>query len=270
MIGYTIGCGIKYGMGQGMKGNIVTSIDDFVNRRWTDAKRALRELDPDFVSSLESEHCLQLMGLSMPRQYGVEPRPDKSLSTEWHRLLEACHELTMQACSLQMAAVSMTADANRGMSQVEVGKRADYHFRSWFIHGFALAERTEDVIKKTADVYVDVTDDANEVTKRYHAQVTQRVTRRIKDQRNTYAHGGTRSWGSGITEDHLWEGMVTIRVTPKRFLAEFHYPAEADFVTTGKYDGYVEETEKILDCLGSILQELEMDPVIKHCARHEG
>ena len=32
----------------------MATIDDFVNHRWTDAKEALRELDPGFVSKVEA------------------------------------------------------------------------------------------------------------------------------------------------------------------------------------------------------------------------
>ena len=128
------------------------SIDDFVDHRWENAKDALRKLDGDFVSRLESEHRLQTLGLGMPQRYSAGKRPKQLLSKEWHHLLEACSELTMQAWNVQVAATSLTAKANVGMSSYEAGLRADYYFRSWFIHATALTKRTDDVIRKAADV----------------------------------------------------------------------------------------------------------------------
>ena len=236
----------------------MASIDDFVNHRWEDAKEALRKLDSDFVSELESEHRLQTLVLDMPQQYSAGNRPKRLLSRKWHHLLEACLELAMQAWNVRVAATSLTAEANAGLSIYEAGLRADYHFRSWFIHVAALTERTDDVIRKTADVYIAESGRSKELAKRHRTSVKQQITERISRQRNEYMHP-KRSWASGITENQLWEGHVTIGMTPTKFLDEFHYPAQGKNMMVGKYDGYVDETRKILDCVGSILQKFETD-----------
>ena len=234
------------------------SIDDFVDHRWENAKDELRKLDGDFVSRLESEHRLQTLGPGMPQRYSAGKRPKQLLSKEWHHLLEACSELTMQAWNVQVAATSLTAKANVGMSSYEAGLRADYYFRSWFIHATALTERTDDVIRKAADVYIAEPAKSKEVAKRHKTSVYQQITNRIGRQRNDYVHPN-RSWASGITEDQLWEGDVTIGMTPAKFLEEFHYPAQGNDMMAGKFDGYGAETTKILDCIGSILHDLETD-----------
>ena len=149
----------------------MASLDDFVDHRWEDAKEELRKLDSDFVSRLESELRLQTLGLGMPQQYSTGKRPKQLLSKEWHHLLEACSELTMQAWNVQVAATSLTAKANVGMSSYEAGLRADYHFRSWFIHATALTERTDDVIRKAADVYIAEPAKSKEVAKRHKTSV---------------------------------------------------------------------------------------------------
>ena len=41
-------------MRDGQQSAPMATIDDFVNHRWTDAKEALRELDPGFVSIVEA------------------------------------------------------------------------------------------------------------------------------------------------------------------------------------------------------------------------
>ena len=86
----------------------MASLDDFVDHRWEDAKEELRKLESDFVSRLESEHRLQSLGLGMPQRHSAGDRPKRPLSKEWHHLLEACSELTMQAWNVQVAATSLT------------------------------------------------------------------------------------------------------------------------------------------------------------------
>ena len=73
----------------------------------------------------------------------------------------------MQAWNVQVAATSLTAKANVGMSSYEAGLRADYYFRSWFIHATALTERTDDVISKATDVYIAEPAKRKEVANRY-------------------------------------------------------------------------------------------------------
>ena len=203
----------------------MASIDDYVSHRWEDAKEALRKLDGEFVNRSESEHRLQTLGLDMPQLYSAGDRPKRLLSKKWHHLLEACLELTMQAWNVQVAATSLTAKANVGMSSYEAGLRADYYFRSWFIHATALTERTDDVIRKATDVYIAEPAMRKEVAKRHKTSVYQQITNRIDRQRNDYVHA-RRSWAKALTEDQLWEGQVTIGMTPAKFLEEFHYPAQ--------------------------------------------
>ena len=193
----------------------LTTIDVFVNRRWGDAKEVLRGLDGDFVSRLESEQRLQTLGLDMPKAHGVGFTPKKRLSKQWHHLLEACLELTMQAWKVKVAADAMTPEANAELPPHEAGARSDYHFRSWFIHAQALTERASDVIRKTTEVYIAEATNRSEIAKRYTARVRQEISKIVDRQRNDYVHP-RRSWASGITENQLWEGSVAAGVTPNK------------------------------------------------------
>ncbi len=235
------------------------SIDDFVNQRWSDAKEALRQLDKDYVDKIESEDRLQRLELTAPWPSAVTRRPVQELPSEWHRLLEACVEMVSQVSTLQISAASLTADANKGLSPVEAGKRVDYHFRSWFIHADALADRVNEVIKWTTKVYVADHKARAELGKRLQDRVHREVSEWVKKQRNSYVHAGPRSWGSGITEDLLWEGSVAVGMTPQRLLSVHRYPDNGDGVRGGKYSFFVDLTNWILDTLGSILQELEVN-----------
>ena len=242
-------------------------MDDFVNHRWEDAKEALRKLDPDFVKRLESEHRLQTLGLDMPQQYSVGGSPRQLLSKKWHRLLEACLELTMQATYLLTAAQYLSAEANSALSSFEAGKRADYHFRSWFIHAKVLAERAADVISKTTEVYIADPKERPMITKSYKAGVYQEIAKRIKQPRDDYVHAN-RSWARSITEEKLWEGILTLGMTSQRFFDEFRYPDEGGKVKTGEYDLFIPETQRIFDCLGSILQGLELDLISNYSSKY--
>ena len=108
-------------------------------------------------------------------------------------------------------------------------------------------------------VYIADRSGRNEVAKRHKVSACRQVTEQVNRQRNQYAHGTTRSWASGITEDQLWEPHVVVGMTPPRFLDEFRYPAQGNNIISGKYDGYVGATKRIHDCLGGILQQLEGD-----------
>lgn len=237
----------------------MASIDDFVESRWTDAKATLAKLDQDFVSKVESEVRLQAAGLTTPWEpKGESRKPLRRLSSEWHRLLEACLELTMQEAILRVAADGLTRDATRRRSQVEIGKQGDYHFRSWFVHATTLTERVDDVINWTTKVYVVDRKVRSRINKRHQGQVYQQVTNQISRQRNSFVHS-SRSWAKAMTEEELWEAHVAAGMTPRSFLDELHHPAGGEQLISGKYDQFVALTEDLCDCLGSILQDLELE-----------
>ena len=237
----------------------MASIDDFVKHRWADAKVALAKLDQDFVSKVESEVRMQAAGLTTPWQpEGESRRPVRRLSSKWHRLLEACLELTMQESILRMSAYSLISDPNREGELVDIGRQSDYHFRSWFVHATTLTERVDEVIDWTTRVYVAHREACSGMTKRHQGQVYQQVTKQTIRQRNSFVHR-SRSWARAMTEEELWESHVAAGMTPQSFLDELHYPAGGEQLISGRYDKFVTLTEEMCDCLGSILQALESE-----------
>ena len=235
------------------------SIDDFVNQRWSDAKATLRQLDKDYVDKIESEVRLQALRLTTPWLSDVRRRPVQELSSEWHRLMEECLEATMQVSTLQLSADSLTADANNGLSHTEAGRRVHYHFRSWFIHAKALAESVNAIIKLTTEVYIADQRVRTELVKRLRGRVCREVSEWVGKQRNSYVHATPESWASGITEDRIWEFSIAVGMIPQKFLHDFHYPDCGDKVRGGEYSFFIDRTNWILDTLGSILQELEVN-----------
>ena len=244
----------------------MVTIEDFVSHRWEDAKAELKKRDPEFVGKAESEHRLNKLGLYAPQHpLGIEDFSIRRLSKPWHRLLEACFELTMQAEHVETAAVYLTACANRQLAHIEIGKRSSYHLRSWFIHAHTLGERTQSVIQKTAQVYVPDPKSVNKLASLYGKRAYQDIIGPIRSRRNQYAHGKTdqsRSWAKGITEDEGWEGLVAIGMTPQMHRTEFGYPTEANDVLSGKYEHFMDATTEIFGIVGSILHDLEAEIVV--------
>ena len=237
----------------------MASIDDFVYHRWADAKEALRELDPDFVRKLESTVRLQQSGLTPPWSPAmVERKPKQLLSREWHRLLEACHGLTMEALLLQGTAVDLTAATNTCLQPVESGRRFFHHLTSWFVQAITLTEYADKVIGSTVEVYLADCAKRATLVKFYQGRVYQEITKPIEKARNEFVHVKARPWaGRTITEDPGWEPSVAGGLTPQQALVKDIYPCFGDKVKSGEYNLFLTETTSILDCLGSILQELE-------------
>ena len=237
----------------------MASIDDFIKHRWEDAKEALRGLDGEFVSKLESQCRLESLGLRMPRLYSVaQKKPMRLLSTEWHRLLGSCMELSTQTRNVQVAANGVTSEANSSLTSYEAGLRSTYYVRSWFIHANALAERAHDVIEKSVEAYISDSTAASEIRNRNQKTLRDQVFNEIKKLRNEFVHA-TGSEADELTKQQLWEGLVTIGMTPERILDEFFYEPQGRKAIQGQWDIVSNSTMLLLDFIGFILNDLEAD-----------
>ena len=177
----------------------MNTIDDFVNRRWHDAKYTLRRLDSRFVDKVEYTVRLQSVGLSTPRSPNSEDTPRQRLSKRWHQLLEACLELTIEASRLQVSTQSLGTDAYLGMLPVDVGQRVDYHLSSWVTHAVTLSDRVKEVITRTVETYMGDGETAKTLSKRYREHVEQEITKsgerpNLRSLRKEFVHGNQRSW----------------------------------------------------------------------------
>ena len=239
------------------------SINDFVDNRWTDAKEELKKLDPDFVRRVEETIRLQHIGLEA---LDFEPGPRARLPKEWHRLLEDCYELVMQATVLQTAIDCFIDDSRRGLPTTEVGRRFEYHMHSWFIHANTLAERTQSVIDKTTRLHISDCKAATQIVGRHRTAVYNQVTKEVEGIRNRVSHGTTRSWAQAVTTNNLWEPAVAAGMTPQVSVDSFVYPGRGEATKSGRYDVYVDHTKMVLVRLGAILHELEED-IARHNAQ---
>ena len=136
-----------------------------------------------------------------------------------------------------------------------------------------MAERTKDVIRKTAEVYTSDRVDASALADRHCSSVEQLVERHrvqfqaegtISELRHEYAHGNKPSWASGITksdDDHecLWETFLARDLTPRRRLEEGFFLTIGRETISGKYNSAVEDTKDVFDRVALVLQDLERD-----------
>ena len=236
----------------------MNTIDDFVDRRWQDAKSTLRRLDSGFVERVESTVRLQSAGLAAPWQLDIAEAPRQRLSKQWHRLLKACLDLAMEVSRLQVAAEGLRADAYREMAPIDVGQRAEYHLSSWFTRAVTISERTKEVIEQTVKTYLADGEPTKKLIRQYEERVDQEC-RRYKTLRNDFVHATPSSLASAVTADDLWEANVAGGMTPQMFLDEFRYPDECDRLRAGRYAVVATETAFLCDALGSILGSLEND-----------
>ena len=225
------------------------SIDDFVNKRWADAKDKIRELDPSFVDEFESS--------DYPQELISSRVPGQRLSKKWRRLLEACLSLTDQAYIVVMATHYLNALVSEDLSPLLAGRQAVYHEYSWIIHINTLCERVDCVIKRATETYVPDHKIRTAIEKR-HRETVRVVRENVRELRNEMAHGDSRVGVERITNDRLWEGLIAAGLTAQVFLDEHHYPNMGDMVkdTEGKW---YPKTALYLQQLGAILGELEKD-----------
>ena len=251
------------------------TIGDFVSNREADALEELIELDPDFVEVVSSTVRLQNLDLSTAEQFfglytpseGWRPvhpvesianlRPRQPLSKKWHTLLEACYELTTQVSILLEAADYIMSETSEGMPLVELGKRNVYHWRSWFIHAIALAERVNGIIGQTTRVYVSEQSERANIAKPYRASVHEQVVTKIKQARNDFLHANRPRWAKGLTDKGLWERNLAAGLTIQRSLEEIAYPKYAIDAKSGESKLVADSTERICLILGNILHDLE-------------
>ena len=238
---------------------------DFVDHRWDDAKETLRNLDPDYVSKIESRGQSEQDWLT----------PAAGLPDSWHDLLAACDELHLLASMVQAAAIGLTPFPylHGDLDLAEVGQLSAHNGRSWFVHAKALAERTKDVIRKTTKVYIKDRITASAIAERHCKAVEQLVERHIvqfqaegtiAELRHEYAHGNKPSWASSISNssddyEYLWEAFLASDATPRRRLEEGFFPTIGCETIEGNYSSAVEDTKDIFDRLALILLDLEKD-----------
>ena len=208
------------------------TIDDFVRNRWADAKEALRELDPDFVSTMETLLGMERSGLWAPLDMvaKADNQPTKRLPKRWHKLLEACFELTVTTRNYQICYGNLTSDAVRQMDEFEAGRLFMYGFYTGPFYQDAVIQHTKTVISLTSKVYGV----PNPRKKPYHERADT-LKKRTEEARNAITHGGGFI-SRALTEGQLWEGSAALGIHPSYLLDEQHYVERGRSLRSGAYD----------------------------------
>lgn len=245
-----------------MEEHSAPTIDDFVDHRCQDAREALRELDPEFVNELEilvrSEETHQ-PELSLA---GPIKMPRRELSREWHKLLAACLDLTMQVEILRVPAHALDHRTVRQMGDDRIVATLDYHLRSFVVHARVLGKVSDLVI----DTFISTRLAASignkgqtKLGKKYRDRVYSGITKHVNGLRNQIVHPGEGLWGQVITREHRWEGPIAIGFTPKMAIEQLVF---VDFVQRAQEGGY-DELNDVVDAfaqrLGLILHDLEQE-----------
>ena len=230
------------------------TIDDFVRNRWADAKEALRELDSDFVSALESRLEIERIGLLAPPVMvsNSEKQPTKRLSKSWHSLLEACFELTVMTRNYQACCRNLTSDAVSGMDDFEAGRLFAYSYYTWVFYQDAVVEHTKTIISHVSRVYGARDGTPTQLKKLYHEKADT-LKKRTEEARNAIAHGGGFI-SRALTEDQWWEASAALGTHPSYLLDEHHYAERGQSVRSGSYDqimktgpqGFLDEVARLL------------------------
>ena len=241
-------------------------IDDFVNHRWADAKEALRDQDPDFVTKVEdlvredeSRNRLLYLPIGAMPAFEVNETPRKPLSTEWHNLLGSCNEITRQADIVLMVAANLSGCLNTETPDELAGRQFIYHFRSFPIHATTLFENANDVILKTLTVFLDDQASIYILRRRYKQAIEQKTPKFLHKVRNSYLHATEKYWSRKITEEENWEPAVAIGQTPRTALDKLLYPQQGSRFKSGKYTHFMDAAEIFLNDIGKVLHDLEQD-----------
>ena len=233
-------------------------VDEFVSNRWADAKNVLRSLDSQFVERMESTHRFQIAGLVVPSTYGGQLSPLNRLPAQWHRLLEACFELSTQLTLLNACVMGLSASSLTGLSPHDAGVQAMFHLRSWFIHATSLTEACENVIEKSANAYIKNSKQSRQIARKYRGNVYELAKKNIENQRNEYTHLANTPWGKVATERGLWESIVSIGMTPPSMLQDSFWIFQGERGKNGFYEPLLNQlTDNLCESLGMILLELE-------------
>lgn len=249
----------------GDKNNPLNLIDEFVNRRKKEAKAALQPIK-DRVDSSPQRKALRnrlyspttpLTDHDMYDLYEQLRRGEPTLGKKWHGLLEVCYELTIQVDIVETASDCLHPEIYQDLPPERAGLFALHNYRSWFMHGFALAEWVRQAIEKTVLLYTTKTVEKNALLNPYKRRIAREVINAIREERNEFAHAIKSDAGSSMTSAGFWESSLRSSRTLADKLFATHYVAHARMALEGDYYKYIRISSIPLDHLGTILQDFE-------------
>ncbi len=137
----------------------------------------------------------------------------------------------------------------------------DYYLSSFFMHCYALNEKSEKLValsyrhfSRRSDRYNRVSADA------WNSRVKNELCEMIDSIRSHLVHGegGRGAWVTGITNDKLWEGTVAVQLTPEKLLDKFPIPDDNRRRLVW-YRGITATKQKLFEQLDRILDDLRAE-----------
>ncbi len=169
----------------------INLVDEFIHHRWEEAAVEVERLEAEKQAKPEYEEVVArgLAEDATPEEVGQLWNWRPILSTEWNRLLESCYEM-----ALLMDMVELAEDQQRPQWIIRLpydwaGAHLVYHQRAWFVHAFAMVERTVDMMRCMAQVYAPDNEEAS-VIERLHEKRVSAIKQILEVKRNEAAHGG--------------------------------------------------------------------------------
>ena len=231
-------------------------IEEWVGRRWADARKKLATDDPEFVRSLTAAQALSLRGALLPMI-----RAKKGLSKPWIELLDSTTNVVLEAEMVTRAAEQLNPSLYEGLSKLDAGRLAYYNVTSWILHDRALTEQVKRLIAVTVKVYLQDRTPAvrNRIKDKHTKVLNQRVAKRFEKGRLAIAHGVSveQSTMQAVTEDRLWDGAVVFSPGPSTFLDRASEDRSRRI--TRWHEEKVAQTGQRLATIGEILVKFEVE-----------
>jgi len=235
---------------------------EFYHWVWGKALAELTLRDPAFIASVQAFDRLSELGDVV---LSGTPQPTWHFDARWTQVFEACVDVEWQVRRLNRCLSKLNPAVYEGLEGSEAAAEFDYHIASFFMHCYALKEKSERLVT-LAFRHFSRLFNANSPMRAssWVHRIKTDLGNRIDPIRSHLVHGvgGRGAWVTGITEKQLWEGTMAVQLTPQRFLDEFPIPDGIRRRRTW-YRRLAVVTPDLLDRLDRILDELreELDKV---------
>jgi hypothetical protein len=232
------------------------TIYNFIENRWTDAKKQLQRQDLAFVAAVEAYGSLWDQGIVLPELTNFS-RPHYPLPQRWYRLLETTVDIVQELQRIDTTTSQAQSAGNR--------ENARYYYDMWVQNAFNLCEKVKLLVTHSCRLYSL----ANTVKDHYHSEIN-KVQDNVGKSRHALVHGADEAAKGGrginaraITDNPLgWDIIVALgpRVIP--YILE---SANDAGMTPKQYAMILGDLTRVLNtALAAVLYEFDSD--IRHSA----
>ncbi|MBI4311199.1 MAG: hypothetical protein HY681_05390 [Chloroflexi bacterium] len=228
---------------------------EFYDWVWEKALRELTLQDPTFIAKVQAFARMPEPGEMVPDD---TPQPTWRFNAGWTKVFEACEDVEWQVRRLNRCLGKLNPLIHEGVEDSEAAEEFDYHLVSFFMHCYALTEKSERLATLAFRHFSRLSRTNNPKRASAWAQcVKTELADRIDPIRSHLVHGvgGRGAWVTGVTEAQLWEGTVAVQMTPNLFFEQFGVPDTVDR-RRARHQQMTVVTLEILNRLGMILDQM--------------